>query len=53
MPSGPVQKVGFVRSIADLVMLGVIGSRGSVLGRCLRSVLLSNLSVGWCCGLKL
>jgi len=37
-----------VSSIAALVMLGVIGGGGSVLGRCLRCVLLSLLSVGWC-----
>ena len=47
MPSGPVQEVGFVRSIAALVMLGVIGGGGSVFGRCRRCVLLSNLSVWW------
>ena len=37
-----------MRSIAALVMLGVIGGGGSVFGRCRRCVLLSNLSVGWC-----
>ena len=42
-----------MRSIADLVMLGVIGGEGSVLGRCLRCVLLSNLSVGWCGSLEI
>ena len=40
MPSGPVQEVGFVRSNAALVMLGVIGGGGSVFGRCRRCVLL-------------
>ena len=37
-----------MRSIAALVMLGVIGGGGEVFGRCRRCVLLSNLSVGWC-----
>ena len=48
MPSGPVQEVGFVRSIAALVIMGVIGGEGSVFGCCRRCVLLSNLSMGWC-----
>ena len=48
MPSGPVQEVGFLRSTSALVILGVIGGGGSVFGRCRRSVLLSNLSVGRC-----
>ena len=41
-----MQEVGLVRSIAALVMFGVKGDGGLVLGRCLRSVLLSSLSVG-------
>ena len=36
MPSGPVELVDLVASIADLVMSGVKGRGGSVLGRCLR-----------------
>ena len=41
-----------MRSIADLVVLGVFEGGGLVLGRCLRCVLLSNLSVGWCGSLE-
>ena len=41
----PVQEVGFVKSVAALVILGVIRVGGSVFGRCRRCVLLSNLSV--------
>ena len=40
-------------SIADLVMLGVIGGWRSVFGRCLRCVLLSDLSVWWCVSLEI
>ena len=47
MPSGPVAEVFLVSSIAELVMFGVKGGGGSVLGRCLRCVLLSLLSDVW------
>ena len=46
MPSGPTEEVGFVCSIACLVMLGVKGSGGSFSGRCLRcdlSIFLSSV----------
>ena len=48
-----MREVGLVRSIADLVMLVVMGVGGSVFGRCMRCVLLSNLSVGWCDNLEI
>ena len=49
MPSGPTKEVGFVRSIACFVMLGVRGGRGSFCGRCLQfilSIFLSEVSCG-------
>ena len=46
MPSGPVDPVDLVPTIADLVMLGVKRGRGSVRGLILPCVLSISLSVG-------